>query len=393
MSGRFILALAALLSISCATDSPRPPAAPPPASEFLIVAGDSTFWVRSDAGGVRVRGSSMLLGRIDGRFHEIYVADDDRSYYDAVFIGQRVYRRDIEQGDSSLVFDDATVPSLAHSYASTHPSEAPLGPDDDGAERPATVATTEVDILDVHGPFLSYEYRADLDVADGTDTHVMRRGVLDLRTGTRATLASIFGARAAAEIADAGRLAGRRMSDSVLSSSDPRAPFAAASLDAFRFDEESFVLADDGGEPVVAFSVPGTGSSAGGLAIPLPSVPAPRATWWADEVRSGLPSVVDDDGTERWRRAGYEVVARYDTISDRVALFLRDGRRREWPIGHMGAPVRHIYWLDRPQVGGTQRAALERAFDEAAFYGDDVRTVNRPGPFPSSTFRFASHRR
>lgn len=376
MSGRNIAAaLSALLSISCATDRPAP-APPPPAAEFIVVAGDSTFWVRSDTGGARVRGSSMLLTRLDGRFHEVYIADDDRSYYDAVFVGQRIYRRDVERGDSALVFDDATVPRLAQAYAVSHPGETPLQPDEEGADRPETVATTEITILDIHGPFLSYEYRADLDVAGGVDKHLMRRGVLDLRTGGPASLTTVFGAMSAARIAQAGRTAQRRMTDSVRVSSDPRAPFAAASLGAFQFDDESFVLADEAGDPVVAFAVPGTGPAAGGLAIPLPSIRAPRSEWWSDEVRGSLPTGMDRDGSERWRRDGYEVIARYDTLTETVALSLRDARRREWRLGRVNAPVRKIFWLDRPAIGGTQRSALEKAFDESAFYGEEVTAVS-----------------
>lgn len=379
MSGRIVAAtLSALLSISCATDRPDPTTPPPPA-EFIVVAGDSTFWVRSDTSGVRVRGSSMLLTRIDGRFHEIYVADDDRSYYDAVFIGQRVYRRDIERGDSTLVFDDATVPRLARAYAVSHPTEVPLEPEEEGADRPATVATTDIAILDIHGPFLSYEYRADLAVAGQPDRRLMRRGVLDLRTGRPASLATVLGVTAAARVAAAGRTAQRRMTDSVRGSSDPRAPFAVASLDAFQFDAESFVLADEGGDPVVAFAVPGTGPSAGGLAIPLPSVRAPRTAWWTDEVRGGLPGTIERDGAEQWRRAGYEVLARYDTPAETAILSLRDMRRHEWRLGRLPAPVRRIFWLDRPAIGATQRGALEKAFDESAFYGEDVKAVSHRG--------------
>ena len=67
-----------------------------------MAAGDSTFWVSSDSTGMRVRGSPMLLARWDGRFYEVYVADDDRSYYDAVFVGQQVFRRDLLTGHTGF---------------------------------------------------------------------------------------------------------------------------------------------------------------------------------------------------------------------------------------------------------------------------------------------------
>ena len=61
---------------------------PAPLTEFIVVASDSVFWVRSEAEGIRVRSAPMLLAQLDGRFHELYVTDDDRSYYDATFLGQ-----------------------------------------------------------------------------------------------------------------------------------------------------------------------------------------------------------------------------------------------------------------------------------------------------------------
>src|SRR3712207_8117652 len=96
-------ALAVILSVACACG----PAAPPPTAEFLVAAGDSTYWVRTDTTGVRVRGSPILLARYGGQFYEVYVTDDDRSFADATFVGQRVYRRDLVTGDSALVLEDS----------------------------------------------------------------------------------------------------------------------------------------------------------------------------------------------------------------------------------------------------------------------------------------------
>ena len=81
------------------------PGAPPPSSEFLVSAGDSTYWVRTDTTGVRVRGSPILLARYGGQFYEVYVTDDDQSFADATFVGQRIYRRNLINGDSTLVFE------------------------------------------------------------------------------------------------------------------------------------------------------------------------------------------------------------------------------------------------------------------------------------------------
>src|ERR671914_1929645 len=141
------------------------PAVPPPSAEFLVSAGDSTYWVRTDTTGVRVRGSPILLARYGGQFYEVYVTDDDRSFADASFVGQRIYRRDLVTGDSTLVFEDSVVPGMARSYAATNPRARPLSPDDEAADEPASSTTAEVTVLDVHGPFLSYDYHIDVESA------------------------------------------------------------------------------------------------------------------------------------------------------------------------------------------------------------------------------------
>ena len=56
------------------------PAVPAPRAEFLVAAGDSTYWVRASAEGIRRRGSAIMLARYDGDFYEIYTTDDDRSF-------------------------------------------------------------------------------------------------------------------------------------------------------------------------------------------------------------------------------------------------------------------------------------------------------------------------
>jgi hypothetical protein len=367
--------------ISCATDSPGTADQPaPPAAEFLLVAGDSTFWVRSDTAGIRVRGSAILLARIDGRFHEIYIADDDRSFYDAVFVGQRIYRRDIERGDSVAVLDDRTVPALATAYASAHPSEQPLSPGEDGSDRPATIATTEIAVADLHGPYLSYEYRADLDVVASatmaaTDAHLMRRGVIDLRTGKAASLEDLFGHEAGRRMTERARREQRAMQDSVRASADPRATIASLSLNAFKFDAMSFNLAAEDGKPAVLFAVPGEGEAAGGLALPLPPIPASSPKWWIEEVVRGLPSE-SDVMRLRWRRPGYEVVVRQES-DETVMIILRDPTRRaEWKLARTAGPAHHIFWLDRPRIDDRQRAALTRAFDEAAYYGGEMNSAS-----------------
>src|SRR5215471_8789464 len=114
--------------------------APPPQAEFLVATQDSTFWITTKGSTVRARGVPITLAQYDGRFVEIYLADDDRSFQDALLVGFRVYRRDLLAGDSTLVFEDSIVPRIAREYASAHPSAHRLAPEEDGHEDPATQA-------------------------------------------------------------------------------------------------------------------------------------------------------------------------------------------------------------------------------------------------------------
>src|SRR4051812_13369803 len=91
---RPLLGTCAIAALAC-HESPPPKPLPPPNADFLLSAGDSTFWVTGRASGIRVRGAPLVVGHWDGRFFEVYVSDDDRSFQDALFIGQRVFRRDL----------------------------------------------------------------------------------------------------------------------------------------------------------------------------------------------------------------------------------------------------------------------------------------------------------
>ena len=365
--------LGAGLLAACAgrDDSPRPPQ--PPAAEFLLATGDSTFWVATDSTGVRLRGAPMTLAHWDRHFYEVYVADDDRSFADAVFVGQRIFRRDLLSGDSVAVFDDTLIAREAEDYAAAHPAEEPLGPDDEGSDDPRTSATSEADLLDVYGPYLAYEYRADVDVHEGDFLHASHRGVIDLRTGRRQTLEALFGAPAAARIVVAGRQAFADALDSIRAAGGARARRAEAALAGLVFDPRSFALVADGARPAVSFLVPGRGVAAG-LALPLPPVPAPEPEWWPDVARA-LPAVTDS-ASDRWARGPLEVVARYDT-GDVAAITLRL-TAKEWPIGRLPGPAHHLWWLDTPPLDSSSRHALVRAFDESALYSDETRVAAGP---------------
>jgi hypothetical protein len=391
-----VLAAAALSAVAaaCARDDAD---ARPPAAEFLIASGDSTYWVAAGPGGVRLRRSPLALTRYNGRFYEVYVADDDRSYYDAVFVGQRVYRRDLLTGDSAAVFADTTVRALARRYGVRHPDAEPLTAEEEGMENPHTVATGEVDILDAHGPYLSYEYRADVDVDEEPEVHTTRRGVVDLRSGRPATLRGMFGDDGAALAVARGRRAYHDALDSIRASHDRRAARAAAALESFTFDERSYALTETGDrDPAVAFLVPGSGQRAAGLVLSLPPVPVPAPRWWG-EVREALPERLDSVAGatrilglaaggaadrpnpvgDRWRRGTYDVLAAYDSTGESLLLALRDTAGHRWPIGRLAAPAHYVFWLDRGVTDSAARRGLTRAFDESALYSEDARTAGR----------------
>jgi hypothetical protein len=405
--GAFIL----VSGLACGARRVAQAAAPPPATDFLLAAGDSTFWVTTGPQGVRVRGSPLLLARYGGRFYELYVADEDHSFYDAVFTTQRIYRRDLLTGDSEPVFRDSTVAMAARSYARAHPHDAPLAPDAEAAEDPTTSVTGEVDIIDVDGPFVSYEYHGasttkrfqgtspDTGEISATERETVRRGVVDLRVAKPATLRGMFGPVIGDTAVARGRRAFAAAVDSVRAAKaagDARAGRAAAALGGFVFDPLSFSLLDVDRDPAVQFFARGTGSGEG-LTLPVPPIRLAQGAdspWWEAE-RTTLPLGGADSASDHWTpRSDVEIVARYDTAGgpeqgQGVVLVLRriaaaggghDSVRREWRVGRFPAPTRRIYWLDAPPVDSVTRRALVRAFDESALYGEDARSVALPIP-------------
>lgn len=349
------------------------PAVPAPPAEFLVAAGDSTYWVRANAEGIRRRGSAMMLALFDGDFYEIYTTDDDRSFYDAVFVGQRVYRRDLVSGDSTLVYQDTLVDTVRRTWAAAHPGEAPLAPDEDGSDRPAGTATADVELLDVHGPFLSLEHHNDVDLAGAPHVHQTRRRVVDLRAGRAATLAEVLGPdEARAVLARAQRLL-EAARDSIRSARDPRAMRARGVAAELSFDARSFSITDLGRKPAVAFVVPAVGTN--DVALPLSPLTASEPAWWS-ELRVTLPAN-RDSVDERWTGKGYAVRARYASDGETASLALGDSTGREWNVGRVQAPVHRILWLDAPPLDSLHRGALERAFDDAVLYDDAVRVAAR----------------
>ncbi|MBI2407521.1 MAG: hypothetical protein HYV19_04390 [Gemmatimonadetes bacterium] len=360
-----------LLLAACTRE--RPAAAP--RTEFLVANADSTFWVTSDARGIRMRGAPLVLARDGGRFHELYVADDDRSFFDAIFVGQRLFRRDLISGDSTELLSDGEVGGMAERFASEHPNERPLGPDEEGAESPRTSAVAELRLLDLHGRFVSFEHLTDIDVRGVSSRHAAHGGVVDLRTGEEKSVRDLFGAVEEARIVPAAESAWRDARDSLLLAAGSRGTSARSAIQFFEFNAGSFSLSARDRVPEVQFTVPGSGGGAGGVTIPLPPQPVAAPEWWSD-VRDELP--LGDAALNRWPRERFELIARSDTGSgERATLALRDGER-EWAVGVVKGPLRRVFWLDAPVISREARQALVRAFDEASLYSEQTRIVQAP---------------
>jgi len=372
MYDRCTLSLLVILLSACQSEDRRRTA---PLANFLLVAGDSTFWIREDGGELRVRGSPIQIARVDGKFYELYSTDDDRSYYDAILVGQRVYRRDLLTGDSAIVFDDTTVASLARWYGREHPSSRPLEADEEPSDDPHIDVAGEVEILEQLGPFLSWEYHIDGNMIGTGEWHTVRRGVADVRTGAAATLPQLLGDSVAARIWKVGANLWANAVDSVLASQDIRAPAAARALGDFNYDSTSFSLLLDDRSPAIEFAASGRGARAGGTLLTLDLIRAPEPAWWND-VAYSLPLMSSDTGVDRWRTGTTRIEVRYDTLGGPARLVVIDSGGREWLLARVPTPGRRIYWLG--DAGDTTLHALERAFDEAASYSGDTRAASAP---------------
>lgn len=370
----------------------RSPSAAPPRAEFLVASQDSTFWVAAAGDDVRVRGVPMTLARYGGRFYELYTADDDFSYDDALLVGERLYRRDLLTGDSAAVFTDTTVVRIAANYARNHPDERPLRPNEDGDPDPETSATAEVDVVGIFGPYVSYEYHVDVDMPGERPWHSTRRGVLDLRSGADVQLADLFGTAAADSLEASGRAHLSAMRDSVLAERLTMHGDDLRGADAFlrlRFDPRSFTLSSDDRKPSVAFEIPGRGEGGAGEAIPLEAMALSPTPWWR-EISAQFP-VSNDAGDDIWSHSRYRVLARYDTSGEIAKISLADSSRREWPVVTAAGPLERIEWLDDPRLTQTDRNALLKAFNAAASYDETARVALRQSPFALRFARYARY--
>ncbi|MDP9278737.1 MAG: hypothetical protein M3P00_04890 [Gemmatimonadota bacterium] len=202
---RYTPALSLVLAGACALPPP-----PPPTAEFLVSAGDQTYWVRSDQTGLRIRGSPLILARTGGRYYEVFVVEIDRSYPKALFSGERVFRRDVASGDSAMIYDDSTIVRMATEYRQRHPNAPVLGPDDDPDDDIDVSAVGETDILNVLGPYVALEHRLSIERADEHGQDDTTRAVIDLRDGKPVALDRMLRDSTVQEAAGEGGLANRR---------------------------------------------------------------------------------------------------------------------------------------------------------------------------------------
>ncbi len=347
------------------------PSSPVPHAEFIIAAADSVFWVRSDDDGIRVRGAPLSLALVGGRFVELFLSDVDQSFYDAVYVGQRLTKRDLVTGDSLVIFSDTLIPVLARAYAAANPDERPLGDDEEGSENPRTIASAEIAVLDVLGPWLSYEYRTDVDVIGGQSAHGSRRGVIDLRTGSATSLEALLGPRERARVIAEGREQWRVALDSLRLLMADRSEYESSEVDRLSVDPRSFTLSVVERQLHIRFAIAQSAARDLSGSYELEGIKVAPPEWWS-AVRAQLP-VESNSGERHWRREGFTLVARDVTErAARVSFALRDEAGTEWRLGSVPSPVFRVMWIDDSLAPGS-RAALVRAFNESALVSEDVR--------------------
>ena len=202
---RCTLLVVAAFAGGCALPPP-----PPPAAEFLVSAGDQTYWVRSDKSGLKIRGSPLILARTGNRYYEIYVSEIDRSFPRALLSGERVFRRELASGDSAVIFDDTTIVKMAEDYHRQHPYAPLLGPDDDPDDNVDVTAVGETDILNVLGPYVAIEHRLSVERVGDHDVDDTTRTVIDLRSGKPVALDRMLRDSSVREAVGEGGLVNRR---------------------------------------------------------------------------------------------------------------------------------------------------------------------------------------
>ncbi len=343
----------------------------PPAAEFLLAAGDSTYWIRSSVDGIRVRSAPILLTLADNRFYEVFIDDDLHDFEQASFANARVWGRDITRHDSLLVFEDSTVAREAKAWIRRHPQAVPINPSDINPDTdPPTMVSDDIEVLDVHGPWLTIGHTLDVDVS-GRTAHQHRRTnrVVDVRNGTPGSIRTLFGNVEAVRIEQAARQALAALKDSVERSTDERSMAARRTLASFAFDSLSFGLTDIDRTPAITFLVPGTGEEGEPLSIYLPPLKASQPAWW-NMVQETLPQWNADSTELTWQHRLYDVFARPTDDGEQLVIELvnREPAQapRRWAIATVPSPTYQLIALDKAPLDSATRVALAKAFDQSS---------------------------
>jgi hypothetical protein len=157
---------------------------PPPRAEFLVVGSDSTYWISTMEGRPEVRGEPLVLARYGGRWYEVYSADDDKSYDDALA------RRPIPVSPRSphrrqvLVFADTVVAANGRGVCALIRTRNPCRPTKTAKPIRASKRPPSSIFL-TFGPFLSYEYRLDVSTRGGNCGARRGEGSSSLRQAER----------------------------------------------------------------------------------------------------------------------------------------------------------------------------------------------------------------
>jgi acyl-CoA hydrolase len=286
-----------------------------------------------------------------------------------------------QAGDSTLLFEDGAVAETERRWRVRYPDALPIDPEVDDAPEPTSSASDFVEVIDVHGRWVSWAHALDIDVdVLGPHVHQRQRGVVSLVTGARATLDSLVSPEEASRLRAAGRAAFDTVRAVIARAGDERATEARATLHTFSFVDNSFTLADSAGVPAIVFHVAGTDSAGHALELTLPPLTISASERTSDAlgwsaVQPTLPEWERDSTAVTWRSDAVVVRGRLDATGTTLALAIGarantyDSVATSVPIAVVPRPVYQFIDLRAARVDEATRAALRAAFDRAR--GDD----------------------
>lgn len=349
-----------------------------PEAEFLLVSDDSTAWIRTSADTVIIQRAPLLVATLAGRLIEVYVAEEPIDFEDATFLVSRVFRRDLVNGDSTLVFADSSVLRDAMNFVRTHPDAERLE-DDEPAPASARSLESSVTPLVVIGNTIGIEVHVDRTVGE-LGTHDTYRATIDMLSGRRLALSQVISSTAAnAALLSAERnfgsavvLAGRR--------SGPIGKAASRALSALTLDSLSFTLTRSGDSLAVRFLAHDEqviDETRDTHRFSLEPIPIAAPAWWT-VARTALPHLLPDSSA-RFEVGTLSLDVRYDsTDMASVATRTATGVR---PVTRMRGPLRQVIAVGDSliQPRAQWRRALERAFSESGYYSEQVRAASLRG--------------